>query len=61
MIEKKSNSDKISENYISGINRVVKLDIVINGKSVSHFKHFRLQQSVRKHHQFELVLAHGEQ
>ncbi|WP_117585831.1 MULTISPECIES: type VI secretion system Vgr family protein [unclassified Chryseobacterium] len=58
MIEKKSNSDKISENHISGINRVVKLDIVINGRSVTHFKHFRLQQSVRKHHQFELVLAH---
>lgn len=53
-----SNSEKISENEISGINRVVKLDIVIEGKIIKHFKHFRLQQSIRKHHQFELTLAH---
>lgn len=37
-----SNSDRISENHISGINRVVKLDIVINRKTVNGFKHFRL-------------------
>lgn len=53
-----ANADKISGNHISGINRVVKLDIVIEGKSVNHFKHFRLQQSARRHHHFELVLAH---
>lgn len=53
-----SNSEKISENHIAGINRVVKLDIVVEGKSISHFKHFRLQQSARTHHQFELTLAH---
>lgn len=53
-----SNSDRISENHIAGINRVVKLDIVINGKSVKHFKHFRLQQSAIRHHYFELTLAH---
>ncbi|MDR6919777.1 MULTISPECIES: type VI secretion system Vgr family protein [Chryseobacterium] len=53
-----SNSDKVSENHISGINRVVKLDIVVEGKAINHFKHFRLQQSARKHHNFELVLAH---
>lgn len=53
-----SNSEKISENHISGINRVVKLDIVVEGKSISHFKHFRLQQSARTHHYFELTLAH---
>lgn len=53
-----SNSDKVSENHISGINRVVKLEIVVEGKAVNHFKHFRLQQSARKHHDFELVLAH---
>ncbi|PIF47694.1 uncharacterized protein involved in type VI secretion and phage assembly [Chryseobacterium sp. 52] len=52
------NADKISVNHIPGINRVVKLDIVIEGKSVSHFKHFRLQQSARRHHHFELILAH---
>ncbi len=53
-----TNADKISRNHISGINRVVKLDIVIEGKSVNHFKHFRLQQSARRHHHFELILAH---
>lgn len=53
-----SNSEKISENHIAGINRVVKLDIVVEGKSISHFKHFRLQQSARTHHYFELTLTH---
>ncbi|MCT2561583.1 type VI secretion system Vgr family protein [Chryseobacterium herbae] len=53
-----SNSEKVSENHISGINRVVKLEIVVEGKAVNHFKHFRLQQSARKHHDFELVLAY---
>lgn len=53
-----SNSDRISENHISGINRVVKLDIAINRKTVNGFKHFRLWQSARRHHQFELILAH---
>ncbi|SIS34704.1 Uncharacterized conserved protein, implicated in type VI secretion and phage assembly [Chryseobacterium joostei] len=53
-----SNSEKISENHIPGINRVVKLDIVIEGKMIKHFKHFRLEQSVKKHHNFELTLAH---
>jgi len=36
----------------------VKLDIVIKGKPVSHFKHFHLQQSAGRHHYFELTLAH---
>ncbi|PWN68970.1 Vgr family protein [Chryseobacterium phosphatilyticum] len=53
-----SNSEKISENHIPGINRVVKLDIVIEGKMIKHFKHFHLKQSVKKHHDFELTLAH---
>ncbi|MBD3903775.1 type VI secretion system Vgr family protein [Chryseobacterium muglaense] len=58
MKNKNSNSEKISETHIAGINRVVKLDIVVNGKSISHFKHFRLQQSAKTHHSFELILAH---
>lgn len=53
-----SNSEKISENHIAGINRVVKLDVVVNGKPIRHFKYFRLEQSARKHHYFELILAH---
>ncbi|CAA7387194.1 type VI secretion system Vgr family protein [Chryseobacterium fistulae] len=53
-----SNSERISENNIVGINRVFKLDVVVNGKSIKYFKHFRLHQSARKHHYFELILAH---
>jgi hypothetical protein len=33
-------------------------DIVADGKTISRFKHFRLKQSARKHHSFELILAH---
>ncbi|GEJ44782.1 phage baseplate assembly protein V [Chryseobacterium sp. ON_d1] len=58
MKKNRSNAEKISDNHIAGINRVVKLDIMIDGKPISHFKHFRLQQSVRTHHYFELTLAH---
>ncbi|KFF25433.1 type VI secretion system Vgr family protein [Chryseobacterium vrystaatense] len=52
------NADKISGNHLPGINRVVKLDIIIEGKTIKHFKHFCLQQSARRHHHFELTLAH---
>ncbi|MET3038347.1 phage baseplate assembly protein V [Chryseobacterium sp. NRRL B-14859] len=58
MKNKTTNADKIAENHIAGIQRVVKLDIVIEGKIIRHFKHFRLQQSIRTHHNFELTLAH---
>lgn len=58
MKKNRSNAEKISENHIAGINRVVKLDIVIDGKPISHFKYFRLQQSAKTHHYFELTLAH---
>ncbi|MDR2237204.1 MAG: phage baseplate assembly protein V [Chryseobacterium sp.] len=53
-----SNSEMISQNEVPGINRVVKLDIIIEGKIIKHFNHFRLKQSIRKHHNFELILAH---
>ncbi|MBK1894231.1 type VI secretion system Vgr family protein [Chryseobacterium paridis] len=53
-----TNADKIAENHIAGVQRVVKLDVVIEGKIIKHFKHFRLDQSARKHHNFELTLAH---
>lgn len=53
-----TNAQKIAENHIAGIQRVVQLDIVIEGKIIKHFKHFKLMQSTRKHHHFELTLAH---
>jgi type VI secretion system secreted protein VgrG len=52
------NANAIPENQIMGINRVVKLDIIIEGKIVKHFKHFKLRQSAVKHHEFDLMLAH---
>ncbi|MET3038497.1 phage baseplate assembly protein V [Chryseobacterium sp. NRRL B-14859] len=52
------NVESIAESFIAGINRVVKLDIVIEGKIIKHFKHFKLTQSAAKHHEFSLMLAH---
>jgi len=52
------NAQAIPESQILGINRVVKLDIVVEGKSVKHFKHFQLKQSAIRHHEFSLMLAH---
>lgn len=52
------NPEGIIENAIAGINRVVRLDIHIEGTPVKYFKHFILSQSATKHHQFELTLAH---
>ena len=52
------NADSIPESAIAGINRVVKLDIHVEGKPVQYFKHFKLTQSTTKHHEFELILAH---
>ncbi|EJL74240.1 type VI secretion system Vgr family protein [Chryseobacterium populi] len=52
------NAKAIPESQIMGINRVVKLEIVIEGKIVKHFKHFKLKQSAVRHHEFDLMLAH---
>lgn len=52
------NAKAIPESQIQGINRVVKLDIVVEGKAVKHFKHFQLKQSATRHHEFSLLLAH---
>ncbi|QIY90832.1 type VI secretion system Vgr family protein [Chryseobacterium gallinarum] len=52
------NVESIAESFIAGINRVVKLDIIIEGKIIRHFKHFKLTQSAVKHHEFDLMLAH---
>jgi uncharacterized protein involved in type VI secretion and phage assembly len=52
------NAEGISESAIAGINRVVKLEIFVEGKAIKFFKNFKLTQSAVKHHQFDLVLAH---
>lgn len=52
------NAAAIPTSEILGINRVVKLDIVIEGKEIRHFKHFKLTQSAVKHHEFSLTLSY---
>ncbi|MDR6920881.1 MULTISPECIES: type VI secretion system Vgr family protein [Chryseobacterium] len=52
------NADGISENQHSGINRLVKLSLVIEGKIIKFYKHFKLKQSTSRHHEFSLTLAH---
>lgn len=39
------NATAISTSQILGINRVVKLEVIIEGKQIQHFKHFKLDQS----------------
>lgn len=39
------NAAAIPENAIAGINRVVKLEIFVEGKQIKFFKHFKLVQS----------------
>ncbi|MDR4952079.1 phage baseplate assembly protein V [Chryseobacterium sp. ES2] len=52
------NAEAIAQSVIAGINRVVKLEVVIEGQIIKHFKHFKLIQSAAKHHEFNLMLAH---
>ncbi|NIF07516.1 Vgr family protein [Chryseobacterium sp. Tr-659] len=52
------NAEAIPKSFIAGINRVVKLDVVIEGQIIKHFKHFKLIQSAARHHEFSLMLAH---
>ncbi|REC61473.1 Vgr family protein [Chryseobacterium pennae] len=52
------NAQAIPESNIAGINRVVRLDIHVEGKPIKYFKHFKLIQSATKHHEFDLTLAH---
>ncbi|MGU3375206.1 type VI secretion system Vgr family protein [Chryseobacterium sp. M5A1_1a] len=52
------NAEGIPDNAIAGINRVVRLDIHVEGKPIKYFKHFKLTQSATKHHEFDLILAH---
>ncbi|WP_294229853.1 phage baseplate assembly protein V [uncultured Chryseobacterium sp.] len=52
------NADGISQNHHTGINRLVKLSLVIEGKVIRYYKHFKLTQSARRHHEFSVTLAH---
>ena len=53
-----NNAEGIRENHLFGINRLVKLSVVIEGKIVSHYRHFSLTQKAGGHHRFEMILAH---
>ncbi|MFP3833612.1 type VI secretion system Vgr family protein [Chryseobacterium sp. SIMBA_028] len=52
------NAQGIPENAIAGINRVVRLEIFVEGDPVRFFKHFKLTQSAVRHHEFDLTLAY---
>lgn len=52
------NADGISESHHAGINRLVKLSLVIEGKVIKYYKHFKLNQSTGRHHEFSVTLAH---
>lgn len=52
------NAQGIPENAIAGINRVVRLEIFVEGEPVKFFKHFKLTQSAVRHHEFDLTLAY---
>ncbi|MGV0923003.1 phage baseplate assembly protein V [Empedobacter tilapiae] len=52
------NAKKIPDHDIVGINRIVKLSLIIDGQIINFFKHFKLIQSAKKHHEFTLELAH---
>ncbi|WP_326984687.1 phage baseplate assembly protein V [Chryseobacterium sp. MYb264] len=52
------NADGVSDHHHTGINRLVKLSLVIEGQVIRYYKHFKLTQSTKRHHQFSLILAH---
>ncbi len=52
------NADGVSQNHHAGINRLVKLSLVIEGKVIRYYKHFKLTQSAKRHHEFSVTLAH---
>ncbi|MGU3373614.1 type VI secretion system Vgr family protein [Chryseobacterium sp. M5A1_1a] len=52
------NADGVSENHHAGINRLVKLSLVVEGKIINYYKHFTLNQKAGNHHEFSLTLAH---
>ncbi|MCU7613060.1 phage baseplate assembly protein V [Chryseobacterium sp. GMJ5] len=52
------NAEGVSDSHHTGINRLVKLSLVIEGKVISYYKHFTLKQSAQRHHEFTLTLAH---
>lgn len=54
------NVNNIVESQILGINRVVKLKVIIEGKIIKSFKYFKLNQNASEHHFFNLTLAAEE-
>ena len=53
-----SNAALIAANGIFGVNHLVGLTIFVEGKEITHYKHFNLSQSSDTHHVFQLVLDH---
>jgi len=45
-------------NHHMGINRLVKLSLVVEGRIIRYYKHFKLTQSTGRHHEFSVTLGH---
>ncbi|WP_312079330.1 phage baseplate assembly protein V [Chryseobacterium sp.] len=52
------NAAGVLQNHHQGINRLVKLSLVVEGKVIKYYKNFKLSQSAQRHHEFSLTLAH---
>lgn len=52
------NAKAVAENQLLGINRMVDLKIIVEGKIIKHFHHLSLKQSASNHHSFKLKLPY---
>ena len=54
-----TNADLLAEcAEYPGVIHSTKLTIVVEGKQITHYQHFHLHQSVKRHHSFTLTLSH---
>lgn len=53
-----TNSDALAVCGVFGVCQLTQLNIVVEGKPIKHYKHFRLHQSATTHHRFTLTLSH---
>ena len=52
------NAKAVAENQLLGINRMVDLKIIVEGKIIKYFHHLSLKQSSSNHHSFKLKLPY---
>lgn len=52
------NATALAKHFIPGVNQVVKLTFIVEGKILKNYKHFELKQRVDTHHEFEASFSH---